>query len=474
MIAEDLAASSPYTNHYFSSLSPALLRFVPLLHRMHAGPYGARFTYVELGCGQALSLLVIAAANPGATFYGVDYSPAHVARARRMAELAGLANVHFIEKRFEDMVEADLPPADIVALHGVWSWIGPETRSAVVRIIERHLKPGGIAHLSYNTMTTWTQLVPIQRLMNDHAERGVGTAEERATQAMAFVEKLLGTNLGYFKDQKAMQKWLEHIRSGDIRYVLHEYFVRHWQPTQHSEVVEMLQPAKLTFVGSCDVIDTIDRFLLPPDAVKFLADVPQGPLKETVRDLLRSNGFRRDVFVRGPVPMTPAEWRALARVQRFAPLRRRDRCPLSLPFPVGKVDLNPGTFDPILDRLADGPATVAEIGALVGEAQDGVVLRRLVTLAAAGYAYPCAAAGDVDPGPAARFNRTIVREIAAGHAHDILASPTLGAGVRIPSSRIAGHADGTLPPAAPGTEAEAELLAERRLVQALDVRFAPG
>lgn len=474
MIAEDLAASSPYTNHYFSSLSPQLLRFVPLLHRMHGGPDGERFTYVELGCGQALSLLVMAAANPGASFYGVDYSPAHVARARRMADLAGLANAHFLEKRFEDMVEADLPPADVVALHGVWSWIGPDTRNAVVRLIERHLKPGGIAHVSYNTMTTWTPLVPIQRLLNDHAERGAGTAEERATQAMGFLEKLMATNLGYFKDQKAMVKWLEHIRSGDIRYILHEYFVRHWQPTQHSEVVDALLPAKVTYVGSCDVIDTIDRFLLPAEAVKFLADIPQGPLRETVRDLLRQNGFRRDVYVRGPVPMMPAEWREQVRIQRFAPLRRRDRCPLSLSFPVGKVDLNAGTFDPLLDRLADGPATVAELAALVGEAQDGVILRRIVTMAAAGYAYPCAATDAVDPDPAARFNRVIVREIAAGHAHDVLASPLLGAGVRIPSSRIGGHADGKLPPAAPGTEAEKELLAERRLMQALDVRFAPA
>ncbi|MGE0715839.1 MAG: methyltransferase regulatory domain-containing protein [Alphaproteobacteria bacterium] len=475
MTVEDLASSTPYTNHYFSSLSPALLRFVPLLHRMHAVPPGDRFTYVELGCGQALSLLVMAAANPAAEFHGVDYSPAHVARARRMAAAAGLGNVHFLEKRFEDMVEADLPQADIIALHGVYTWIGPQTRDAVVRVLARNLKPGGIAHLSYNTLTSWTPLLPIQRLMNAYAEQqGRGGAEDRAGQAMQFIEKLLGTNAGYFKDQKAMSKWLEHIRAGDIRYVLHEYFVRHWEPLQHSDVVDALATAKLSFVGTCDVVDTIDRFVMAPETAKFVGELPAGPMRETVRDLVRNNGFRRDVFVRGPAPMTPAEWRDQVRVQRFAPMRRRDRCPLSVSFPVGKVDINAQAFDPLLDRLADGPASIAELGALVGEAQDGVVLRRLVTLVAAGYAYPCPPDSDTDPAPAARFNRTIVREIAAGHPHDILATPVLGAGIRIPSSRVAGHADGTLPPAAPGSEAETDTLAEQRLIRAVDLRFAPS
>ncbi len=472
MVAEDLAFSTPYTNHYFSSLSPAMLRFVPLLHRVQAGPAAAsdRFNYVEFGCGQALSLLVMAAANPNATFYGIDYGPAHIARAQRMVDAAGLANVVLLERRFEEMEPGDLPPLDMAVMHGVYSWVAPEMREALVRVIDRHLKPGGIVYVSYNTVASWTQLLPVQRLLNDYAEQASGTAEERARKALDFLEQLLATNVGHFKEAKALAGWLKQTRSGDIRYVLHEYFVRHWEPTPHSEVARRMETAKLSYVGTCDVVDTIDRFIMTPETAKFLADMPAGVVKECTRDLLRNNSFRRDVYVRGPLPMTAVEWREAARAQRFALIRRRDRCGLSVKFPVGTVELNAQAFNPMLDRLAEGPATLAELTAVMGETQDGNALRRVVSMAAAGHVFPCPPA-DADPAPAARFNRVLASEIALGHPHDILASPVLGAGARMPSARITMLAgDAPVPEAGAPTLADFE--AERAVMGRLRVGFA--
>lgn len=56
----------------------------------------------------------------------------------------------------------DLPAFDCVMLHGVYSWVGPETRRAVVRFLDRFLKPGGVAYVSYNSLAGWVQLLPMQ------------------------------------------------------------------------------------------------------------------------------------------------------------------------------------------------------------------------------------------------------------------------------------------------------------------------
>ncbi|WP_374449992.1 methyltransferase regulatory domain-containing protein [Stella sp.] len=478
MSADDIAFATPYTNHYFSSLSPAMLRFVPLLHRQHAGPSvlaangGDRFTYAEFGCGQALSLLIMAAANPNATFYGVDYSPAHIARARAMADRAGLANVVLLERAFEDLRPDELPPLDFATMHGIWSWVPNSTRDALIGLLDRHLKPGGTLYVSYNTLTTWTGLLPVQKLLYDYAEQATGSPEDRARKALDFLESLIAINAGHFKNAKALSEWLKQTKSGDIRYVLHEYFVRHWEPTPHSEVARRMERAKLSYVGTTDLVDTIDRFTMTPETAKALGEVPAGSIRETVSDLLRSNSFRRDIYVRGPVPMTPAEWRQRTRRQRFAMIRLRERCNLSVKFPIGTVELNEQAFRPILDRLAAGPATLAEVAAEAGDTQDSNLVRRVVTMVAAGYVYP-ASAVDADPGPSQRLNRVIADEIAAGHAHDVLASPVLGSGVRMAASRIVDFAAGKAPPEE-GSQERKDHESERATMARLRVGFAPG
>ncbi|BBK44961.1 hypothetical protein STVA_49810 [Allostella vacuolata] len=468
-MSEDLSFSIPYTNLYFASLAPPVLRFIPLLHRFQAGPAAGsdRFTYAEFGCGQGLSLLVMAAANPNATFYGIDFSPGHIARARRMADEAGLGNVVLLERAFEDMQPDDLPPLDFAVMHGVYSWIGPETRAALVGVLDRHVKPGGIVHVSYNTLTTWTNLLPIQKLLSEYAAQASGTPEERANKALDFLETLLASNAGHFREAKALAGWLKHTRSGDIRYVLHEYFVRHWEPTPHSTVAAHMEGAKLSFVGTCDVIDSIDRYVMAPEVAKIVAEIPAGPIRETASDLVRNNSFRRDVYVRGPVPMTAAEHQAQMAGTRFALVRRRDQCKLTLKFPVGQVELNAQAFDPLLDHLVQGPATVADLARTVGEKLDAGMIRRIVTLHAAGYIFPCPTA-DADPAPSERFNRVLGREIAAGHGHAVLASPVLGGGVRLPAPRIAALA-GAAPPPAAGTPERAGFEGDREAMARLGV-----
>jgi SAM-dependent methyltransferase len=110
---------------------------------------GPDFTYCELGCGQGVTALVIAAANPGIQVVATDFNPAHIARARDAAAMAGIDNITFLELSFADMAQGQgLPDFDMVTLHGVWSWIGAADRAHIAAFLSRRLKPGGAVSLS--------------------------------------------------------------------------------------------------------------------------------------------------------------------------------------------------------------------------------------------------------------------------------------------------------------------------------------
>jgi tRNA G46 methylase TrmB len=64
----------------------------------------ARYSFCELGCGLGLSLILHAAADPRGQFLGIDFNPAHIVRARKLAAVAGVVNVEFREASFDELM----------------------------------------------------------------------------------------------------------------------------------------------------------------------------------------------------------------------------------------------------------------------------------------------------------------------------------------------------------------------------------
>jgi SAM-dependent methyltransferase len=86
--------------------------------------------------------------------------------ARKLAEASG-ADVQISDDSFEEFAaRSDLPQFDIIALHGVWSWVSAANRAMVKQIIRQRLRPGGIVYVSYNCLPGWAPIVPIRHLMS--------------------------------------------------------------------------------------------------------------------------------------------------------------------------------------------------------------------------------------------------------------------------------------------------------------------
>ena len=160
-----------YTYGFYQELTPSLLGFLTLLQGVQPPDLGSpSLAYCELGCGQGFSTNLLASANPHIQFHATDFNPGHIVGARTLAQSARLGNVHFYDDSFAEFVNrSDLPDFDFITLHGIYSWISPENRRTIVEFIRRKLKPGGLVYISYNCMPGWASVMPLRRLLVEHA-----------------------------------------------------------------------------------------------------------------------------------------------------------------------------------------------------------------------------------------------------------------------------------------------------------------
>jgi SAM-dependent methyltransferase len=431
--AEGYVVDVGYTQGYYRPLAPTTLRFAALLAGLEAPEAGRDFVFYELGCGNGLSSVLHAACHPRGRFYGVDFNPLHVHNARRLAEETGVSNVQFLEKSFAELLESELPEAQFVALHGVYSWVSTENRAHIVEFIRRRLLPGGLAYVSYNCQPGLAQVAPLQRLLHAWAGLGGGALPERLNRALEFARRLEDAGAEYFRANPVAARRLKITAAQDPSYVAHEYFNANWTPLYHADVAEHMAAAKLTYAASAHVIDNFDQFVLRPGIAEVIAQSGDPGQAETLKDFARNRVFRRDVFARGAPKAGARELDAVLGATRFALARPRSLCKLAAMTPVGEVTLQDNLYLPVLDALARAPMTFDALAHAPECARlDRARLRQAVfALAALEYVAPAMPSeGEDERRPSTeRYNAAMLRATARSPAPVMLASPVLGCGV---------------------------------------------
>ena len=317
----------------------------------------APFSYCELGCGLGDTALAVAAGYPHARVWGFDFNPAHVAAARTVIQRTGLTNVKIAERSFEELVlspPADLPELDYVTLHGVWSWISPANQAHIVTFLRRHLRPGGLVCLSYNAMPGWAGYVGLQRLLYEAGRAAGGSSAQGIREAMALVRQMADAGCGVIDG--AWLKRLEAMLMQDqTPYLAHEYLNAYWRPAFHSEVAEAMAGAKLTYAASANIFDNFPQFCARPDQMPLIAALTP-ELRRTAEDAFCGRMFRRDIYVRGPCPLSIHARSERLGAQRLLLTVPSRSASLKITIPVGEATLNEAFYGPALNMLARGSA----------------------------------------------------------------------------------------------------------------------
>jgi len=192
--------------------------------------------------------------------------------------------------------------------------------------------------------------------MTEHAEilgsEGYGIVN-RINGALEFSEKLLEINPIFSRANPQIAERIKKVKEQNRHYLAHEYFNRDWHPMHFATMADWLSPAKLSYACSAHQIDHIDAVNLTREQQTFLKDIPDAMFRESVRDFIVNQQFRRDYWVKGVRKLSALEQVELMRALRVILTVHRPDVTLKVAGALGEASLSESVYNPILDYLAD-------------------------------------------------------------------------------------------------------------------------
>ena len=184
----------------------------------------------------------------------------------------------------------------------------------------------------------------------------------RIDGAVDFAEKLLATDPSYIRANPAVVDRVKRLKDQNRHYVAHEYFNRDWLPMHLSTMAEWLVPAKLSYACSAFYLDHLPVLNVTAEQHAFLNEIPDAVFRETVRDFMVNQQFRRDYWVKGARRLNPLAQSEAMRAVRVLLVNHRTDVPLKVAGALGEAELSEPIYAPIIDRLADHrPQTLQQI-----------------------------------------------------------------------------------------------------------------
>jgi SAM-dependent methyltransferase len=424
-----------YTYGYYTELNPLRAR----LAFLNAGLVPpANGIHCELGYGQGISTNIHAAAS-ASSWYATDFNPTQASFAQSLARVSK-AEAHLTDEAFAEFcVRTDLPDFDSIGLHGIWSWVSDENRAIIVDFIRRKLKIGGVVYISYNTQPGWAAIAPVRDLITEHSEvmsaSGQGIVS-RIDASLDFVDKLFGTSPAFLKANPLVAERFKAIRTQSRNYLAHEYFNRSWVPMPFSKVLEWLTPAKISFACSANYIENFDSVNLTGEQQELLREIPDAMFRESVRDFMVNQQFRRDYWVRGPRKLSALEQVEAFRGLSVVLVNHRPDVSMKITGGACEATMQPAIYVPILDSLADHkPRTLDQIELAVKKSGVNLaqVIQAIMILASIGHVADVQDDAIVVKARAYtdKLNRYIVEKARNSNDLNYLASPVTGGGIRL-------------------------------------------
>lgn len=257
----------------------------------HEAPAWRSARVLEVGCARGYNLLALAAAMPEAHFTGIDRSEKQLAVARQRAQRLGLRNVSLHAASLESLPE-ELGPFDYIVAHGVYSWVPPEVREALLRLCAKRLAPGGVAYVSFNTLPGWHALRSVRDLLRFGVEPRLGVRER-----VAAARAVLGAFAqGLAAQTGAYPAWLRQelavLLGRSDSYLAHEYLSEHNEACYLTEFAGAAQGVGLAYLCDADPARSLAPPGAPTQGVPWLA-------LEQARDFELHRRFRAALLVRG-------------------------------------------------------------------------------------------------------------------------------------------------------------------------------
>jgi len=276
-----------------------------------------RCRVLELGCGDGTNLLAMAQTLPGSSFIGIDASAAAIERGDRLARAAALANVELRMSALEEL-PGDLGEFDYIVSHGVYSWVTPRARGALLNCVAVRLAPHGVAYVSYNAYPG-SHLRDMTREILRYHVRDVEDPQEQLERAHRLMEVIVAIDdPSLFA--RALREQMERMLSYSDALLFHDDLAEISTPFYFHEFIQHAAAHGLQFLSEADLAESRMEGV-PASAVALFEANADDPLaREQYMDFFRNRTFRRTLLCHAALP-----------VQRALDDRHLDRFTISSP-----------------------------------------------------------------------------------------------------------------------------------------------
>jgi len=272
-----------------------------------------------------------------------------------------------------------MPTFDIIALHGIWSWVRPEDHDTIVEIARRKLSNNGLLYVSYNSRTGWAGSLPFRELMRLHADTESATdapVAEKIDAALNFVRGLSTSGATYFRTHPRVLDLVKRMEHDSRDYLTHEFFGVDWVLASFAEIAERLREADLNYLGTAMLLRN-HKSALSDEGRRIVAGLKSPALQEAVRDAFISAQFREDLFIKGQAArFSAAERIARFRERRFFLAIPPHRAPARITGPRGdEIELS-GDMRRLFAAMGaerHAPKSIAQLEAATGLSAETVI-----------------------------------------------------------------------------------------------------
>ncbi len=279
---------------------------------------------MELGCGDGGNALSIAQTLPGAQVLGVDASAGAIERGTQLARAAGLANVELRCANFEQLGDGVGEPTanepgdssrkgpaelignepaefDYIVAHGVYSWVPPQARGALLDCVKRCLAPEGIAFVSYNGYPG-SYLRDMARDMLRYHVQGVSGPGERLTRAQELMKTIVEIEQPS-PFARVLREQMERMLGYSDALLFHDDLAEVSTPFYFHEFVEHAGARGLQFLSEADLFESQMRDV-PESAGRLMASLPQDAVvREQYMDFYKNRMFRQTLICHDTAPL---------------------------------------------------------------------------------------------------------------------------------------------------------------------------
>jgi SAM-dependent methyltransferase len=260
-----------------------------------------RCRVLELGCGDGFNLMAMAAYHPGSHYTGVDYSAEAVARGRR---ILGDPEIQLPQVRLEtaDIRAMDglgLEPGgfDYIIAHGVYSWVPPDVRDALLATINRLLAPQGVAFVSYQALPGSYQREAIRTIIRYHT-RGEKDPQEQVKQSRAILRVIAKGA----REDNHYTRWiadeLNEIEKRADEGLYHDELSAFSAPLLFTEFLAHAAGHGLRFLGEAEYLLPINPGLTEETRAQLKQLESNRVLMEQYMDFMEGRRFRQTLLCR--------------------------------------------------------------------------------------------------------------------------------------------------------------------------------